>query len=515
MKQLSNSNRSHAYHAALLAGILLTLALNVLNNDFLYGFHFDEKKKVRFVQTGSEDFHHPILMLQAGRIIDHVIQTENEQELVPYLRSVSALSGLLLVVVCFFMSRRMLHSRFELIAGVAVCVSPILVMHAHYFKEDMIFAAFAYLSLFFYLEFLNHRSKKLLLALGVATGLALSSQYKAVLLIPLYLLFPLADPRVDRTGLFRDLLLMLVGALVVFLVVNYPAVLDPQNFMQGVKLQKRHIMTGHSIRVYPLPNLFSFHIVNSLVPGLTLPVLLASGAGLISTLISWKKCSTGLRLLVFFVLIFYLAHEITPMKTWPDFMRYMVPCAPALILFAVKGIQDLGCLLRGRLPATVASGTVVVLLTTIIVYPLYNSALLLYNIGDRDTRIRAEAWLADQGVEFVAELYALPEHRDVISLTVVDINEMQQRGVDYLVASSFQFGRYDFGAKLPRQRKGVYRVKRQYDAIFEFPYHEIMPYYKSYAFSNPLIRIVDIRKRPCIQRQTNPDEGFNSHSCLQ
>jgi len=364
----------------------------------------------------------------------------------------------------------------------------------------MIFAAFAYLSLLLYLKYLDHRSKKLLLALGIAMGLALSAQYKAMFLFPLFLVFPFIEPRVDQTGLLRKLLLMFVGAMVVFLVVNYPAVLDPQNFMSGIGKQTVHVANGHVLRHYPLPNLFSFHLINSLVPGLTIPVILASAVGLLFTIINWKKSSTGLHLLFFFVLIYYLIHEITPMKAWPGFIRYMVPCAPALIIFAVKGILDLGQWIKGSISAAVASSAMVALLSIIIIYPLCISVVLLYNINERDTRIRAKAWLEEQGGEFVAERYALPLHRDITSLSVMDIKELQQRGVRYLVASSFQYGRFDFGSKLQRQRERVYQMKDQYDVIFEFPYHEIKPYYKSYAFSNPLIRIVDIQKTPYLPK---------------
>jgi len=100
MKQLFKTARPYGNHAVLLVGILLTIALNFWNNDFAFGLHPDEKKKVRFVQTGNQDFHHPILMIQAGRIVNHVVKTGNKQELIPYLRSVSAISGLLLVVTC-------------------------------------------------------------------------------------------------------------------------------------------------------------------------------------------------------------------------------------------------------------------------------------------------------------------------------------------------------------------------------------------------------------------------------
>lgn len=42
------------------------------------------------------------------------------------------------------------------------------------------------------------------------------------------------------------------------------------------------------------------------------------------------------------------------------------------------------------------------------------------------------------------------------------------------------------------QSDKVYAMSRGYRELFKHPYTEIKPPYKSYAFSNPTIRIVDI-----------------------
>lgn len=58
------------------------------------------------------------------------------------------------------------------------------------------------------------------------------------------------------------------------------------------------------------------------------------------------------------------------------------------------------------------------------------------------------------------------------------------------VASSFHYDRYQLGTKLQNQRDAGYEF------LFRYPYAEIRPDYKSFAFSNPVLRIVDLRQPP-------------------
>ena len=61
------------------------------------------------------------------------------------------------------------------------------------------------------------------------------------------------------------------------------------------------------------------------------------------------------------------------------------------------------------------------------------------------------------------------------------------------MASSFRYGRFLFAERLVGQKSSVRRRARQYQSLFECPYEEIRPRHRSFAFTSPTIRIVDIR----------------------
>jgi hypothetical protein len=75
----------------------------------------------------------------------------------------------------------------------------------------------------------------------------------------------------------------------------------------------------------------------------------------------------------------------------------------------------------------------------------------------------------------------------------LDPAEWRAKGVDYLVASSFMYDRYTTGAKLRNRRPEIYRTHERYTELFTLPYVEFAPAYRTFAFSNPVIRIIDLR----------------------
>ena len=64
---------------------------------------------------------------------------------------------------------------------------------------------------------------------------------------------------------------------------------------------------------------------------------------------------------------------------------------------------------------------------------------------------------------------------------------------DAIVLSSFHYERYMEASDWPGQDQSVYAQAMVFAKIFEMPYIEISPKYRSFAFSNPTIRIVDVR----------------------
>ena len=64
------------------------------------------------------------------------------------------------------------------------------------------------------------------------------------------------------------------------------------------------------------------------------------------------------------------------------------------------------------------------------------------------------------------------------------------------------YDRFRVGSRLPGQDSAVYRTQARYEALFARPFIEIAPAYRSMAFSNPTIRIVDLR--PAAVRVAHP-----------
>jgi 4-amino-4-deoxy-L-arabinose transferase-like glycosyltransferase len=162
----------------ILVGILIfSLFLNCWNADFPPEYQGDELKKILFIQEGKQDFQHPILMLQAVRSLNYFLGFSKKMEVLELGRSVNAFCGTLCVFFTYLLARRKLSAGYALAAAFALAVSPIMVIHAHYLKEDMIFCCallFAIYSLILFIE--NPENKFLFILLGIATGLAISAK---------------------------------------------------------------------------------------------------------------------------------------------------------------------------------------------------------------------------------------------------------------------------------------------------------------------------------------------------
>jgi hypothetical protein len=187
-------------------------------------------------------------------------------------------------------------------------------------------------------------------------------------------------------------------------------------------------------------------------------------------------------------MVFYFVPEISPLKPWPDFSRYMLPVVPPLLYFGWQGIERAAMRRpsHGRHVWVFAAG-----FAALVLLPSYMSVRLVSGLDD-DTRTQAAAWLGSRPGRAIFETYS-GEGTSVRSVVEMDPAAWRARGVDYLVASSFMYDRYTTGARLRNQRPEVYRMHARYMDLFSRPYVEFAPTFRSFAFSNPVIRIVDLR----------------------
>lgn len=480
----SETPPSGAVATLALGGILiLAIILNFANLGFPLGYHADEPKKVRFVLLGIQDFKHPLLLLDLTRLVRAFTGTTDPQEVVELGRFVSAAAGVLSVALLYVIARRTLQRGPALLAALFFATSPIQVVHAHYMKEDAVFVAMMLLSLWTYLRFLDEPRLTAALLFGSALGGALAAQYKALLLIPIFFGCVSFLPRTRWRVAFPLLLAATGTAALVYLALNYPVLTDPAAFRAGLRFELTHARIGHDVVVPPLSHFFAFHVLHSLMPGLTPLTAAASLAAFVFFAFRWRSLERDGRVLLVTIAVLHAAIELSPLKPFPDFMRYALPEVPLLFYFLA------------RAAAGIPHGTAVTMwirrgaLVALWLVPLWASAQLVWHFS-RDTRAVAERWAAGRrGVE--ASAYATSENPAIGRGP--DVDALRARGIRYVMVSSFVYDRLALARRLEEaQSKTVLARAARYEALFRHPWIEIEPEFRSFAFSNPTIRIVDI-----------------------
>ena len=225
---------------------------------------------------------------------------------------------------------------------------------------------------------------------------------------------------------------------------------------------------------------------------MTWPALAIGLVGLLWILLRWRRAGFQDRLLAAYALLFYFVPEISPLKPAPDFARYVLPIVPALIYLGWRSVDE-----AGRSIGPLGRGLVAVAATiALVIVPFYHSVCLTSSMAD-DTRGKAAEWLQRHGGKALIEQYA-GLRPNTWSAAEVDVPRARSEGVEYIVTSSFMYGRYFLGSQLRNQDDEIYRNHQRYVDLFKYPYVEISPVYRTFGFTNPLIRIVDIRmpKRP-------------------
>jgi hypothetical protein len=380
-------------------------------------------------------------------------------------------------------------------------------VHAHYLKEDTVLVMSLVAASLAFVRFVEQPTRGRGIVLAIATGLALSSHYKATLLLPLFLGAPLLGPVGGAGAFYRRMLLVGVGAGAVFLVINWPLLFDMRGFAAGAMSEATHAVVGEDALIRWNDYLLGFHATWSLAPGMGWPALLLGAAGLGLTLARWRRATFQARWVVAFVIVFYLVHEVSPLKPWPDYSRYVLPAVPMLLCLAGVATWTLWTRWTTPRPRALIAGLVLV---AGIGVPGYRTVRLVDGIG-HDTRTRAAEWLRANPGTVVADRYAIDQSGDPIgSVAPLDPGDLAAaldpvalagQGVSFVAVSSFVYQRFAVGAALDAQAPAVHAAHRRFEELFALPYTEFAPDYRSFAFSNPVVRIVDLRRQdPALRR---------------
>lgn len=484
------------FRSALLLVAILLSSLYIVNNRFSLNYHTDETKKVHFVQTGKQDYHHPLLLLQSTRlavaITDLFTDTESKTMVVFIGRCVSAFFALLAWLFSYLLFSKIM-SRWEALAVSTIAAfTPIIAVHAHYLKEDTFLLAGIYASLWALVSALESHQRKYWLFLAIALGFSFSSHYKSSMLVPIMFIAPLLKEHRLNKAVYLNMVKALAGSAIVALIINYPIFTEMDTLLKGIEHEKGEALDGHDI-IMPFSRYwFTFHLQESIVPGITLfltiPGLLGGLFYLTKTPQTkyWKQST-----LVLTVVILYAVVEASQKKPAPDYMRYVIPIIPAYLALGYLFVKWVYEKLRPQQATSLAIATVVLLS----IYPLYDSIKLVQYLDD-DTRAQVAEVIDPLASreEVVYEYYASGDNgADDWMFTYFNWKKAVEQGKRYAVASSFAYDRFFNASVHEGQTEWAIRSKQVYSELFEkLPYIEIKPKYKSFAFSNPTLRIVDL-----------------------
>lgn len=455
--------------------------------NFALGSHFDEPAKVQEVLTGPSTFYQPLLMIHLARAANAFLGLTDPQSVVELGRTLSAVAAGVLIVVTCFLARLMLPASAAFAVAVATLATPLISVHARYFKEDIFVAPFVVLTLAALVAVLRTPTMMRILILGATIGLAAGSKYVGgAILLPYALVVMITFGRRERIGArLTDAGIAALTAAGVFGLIEIPAFLASNQSLSDLRSELVHAAGGHPDVALPITLTRGiFHLRESLLPGVG-PLLTVLGVlGLSAPFFSSPEHRRPLAVIAGFTVVWYLIHEISPLKPYPDFARYMVPLAPLLLILAAAFINEW----VDRYHRGVGAITATVALLVAAVPAGWHS--LRVNVGANDDprrllpeivaiapgHVAVDSYAGYKRRPFLAQLGALP--------TVADTT--------IVLTSSFNYDRYRRYGALPQQSMQTQAGAQFYAKVLALPRLDVSNGLPSFGFFNPTTTIIAI-----------------------
>lgn len=413
----------------------------------------------------------------------------------------------------------------SLVAAAFLAVVPIHVITSQYIKEDTLLTFWVTMSFLFFVKIVKSNGIINYILAGLCTGLAISSKYTAVVLVPFIILAHFAkfswpinlDSDYIRNELKKFLTPKLLAALI-FLPIGFfiasPIILTDINYYwQGFIEQKQYATTGHidGIIITPWQYLWTYYLTKALIPGVCLSTV---------TLIFWhigktiKSIITSLRkltkkqiiqiLVMFFCGGFYFMLESSKARPYPFFSRYLLPIIPLLCIFAAQGLHDLYKIFKTKIDKSSLSWfkknriTLIHFAILFLLPPFIITGLIKFE-APSDTRIQAIGWMEENVTK--DDIVMVPNGYNPhfpANLDIIKIRDREQKmpiyPTDknvYFMTNSFRYGRFF------ENPEDIPELTEFYSEIFNNNklVKELKPDFRTYGFHNPVVRIYQINKK--------------------
>jgi hypothetical protein len=350
----------------------------------------------------------------------------------------------------YMVGRRAFGERVALIGAALSSLYPLAVSHAQMVRSDNIAVLFGTLALWLCLRVYDRPTVLNQLWAGLAIGLAISTRYFMVALLPVLLAANILALRRDvAQGRAIVAASLTAGAGLVMVAVTFAATtpfffLDFKEAWASVSIEARDTHLGHDGLSPPENALWYLRVAIPSVITWPQAALMAVGVGLVLL-----RRRPEQLLLLGFAVIFLAGISLSGLH-WK---RWIIPMLPVLTLLAAYAIVEVAGWLAGRLRASMVPQLAVVLAAVAVAaWPGHQVVLQDIRHARDSTRILAREWILENvpaGSRLAEEEYTAPSlaeaHLDIFgsfSLAGRSLDEYQHEGYKYLVVSSSIYGRY-------------------------------------------------------------------------
>jgi hypothetical protein len=399
-------------------------------------------------------------------------------------RTLAAAAGGLFVFATTAYARRSVDPIAALGASVLTAVAPLTVFHAQLFKEDIFLAGSLMAGLLALDCFRDIQTRQRAVIFGIAEGLAASAKYIGIVLLPLSLMLPLFVDVGSRSRYYGLAAMAGVIGLATFCTVNAPLFVTPWVFFPGLETEVNHALSGHLIVRHGWYSNFAFTWEANLWPGLRAPLAFAGLLGAFLVVIQWTRAPRALKCLVLFGAVWYLMHELSPMKPFPEGARHMTVMSAVFAILAAYAIQYFASGAT-RLWRPIATAAMSLILAAA---PAW-ATLDLARSTPNDTLIVVERIVAalDGSTAWVRPL-ELQGYK--LRLDMSQPIDSIERTAQFLVINELFAEQYIYSLTLPGQSEDTRRKAAAYAALLRRPALLIVSTAASFAFRNTPYRIV-------------------------
>lgn len=329
----------------ILPGCVLALIMLVLSfwiytrhNQFAFFYHSDESAKVEQVITRQYNFHHPMLLLSTTELLygeaGDVKSPTEQQRVVETGRLVSAIFTAIAVEALTLLAFLRAGWLAAIATGLLLTFNQQLFELAHYMKEDpalLLGVALSFLTLALYEK---KRIWGAALCCGLACGVAVSGKYMGAMMfgcaLPVFIFGGALTP--GRRALHISLLLL--GALLVFALVNLPLLRDLETFRASFSREMDLVAHGSKDMARSVPHTVYLSIFRQ---NTTPAIWLLLGVFYFQFWKTRRTQSAASWALALFPIVLTLVFSFSP-KTND---RYYLPVTAVIYYLSALGLVDL------------------------------------------------------------------------------------------------------------------------------------------------------------------------------